>query len=139
MSYRSSSHPPRRDASHYPDGWAYEYPAHHAHPAAPAKQAHAATHVHAATPAQHRAPAPAQAPRRGRNPADYTLLHAGRQVRLGPVAFWIVVGTLVIMAGWTLLTGTYFAFHDDVLKRLMASYEAEVARRTAAESAPTQP
>ena len=37
----------------------------------------------------------------GRLPAelagDYTFLHAGRQVRLGPVAFWIVVGTLVIM------------------------------------------
>ncbi|MDT3686374.1 MAG: M23 family metallopeptidase [Pseudorhodoplanes sp.] len=108
MSYRSSSHPPRRDASHYPEGWAYEYPAHHAHAAAPAKHA------------QHRAPATAQTPRRGRNPADYTLLHAGRQVRLGPVAFWIAVGALVIMAGWTLLTGTYFAFHDDVLKRLIA-------------------
>ena len=25
----------------------------------------------------------------------YTLDHAGRQVRIGPVAFWIVVGTLV--------------------------------------------
>ena len=29
---------------------------------------------------------------------DYTLVHAGRQVRIGPVAFWIVVGTLVVMA-----------------------------------------
>jgi hypothetical protein len=28
---------------------------------------------------------------------DYTLVHAGRQVRIGPVAFWIVVGTLVVM------------------------------------------
>jgi murein DD-endopeptidase MepM/ murein hydrolase activator NlpD len=51
---------------------------------------------------------------------DYTLAHAGRQVQLGPVAFWIVVGTLVVMAGWSVLTGTYFAFHDDVLKRLIA-------------------
>ena len=60
---------------------------------------------------------PAQPPRGG---ADYTLAHAGRQVRLGPVAFWIVVGTLVVMAGWSVATGTYFAFHDDVLKRLIA-------------------
>ena len=26
----------------------------------------------------------------------YTLGHAGRQLRLGPIAFWVVVGTLVI-------------------------------------------
>ncbi len=51
---------------------------------------------------------------------DYTFVHAGRQVRLGPVAFWIVVGTLVIMAGWSIATGTYFAFRDDVLTRLIA-------------------
>ncbi len=56
-------------------------------------------------------------PRRGRT--DYTLTHAGRQVRLGPIAFWIVVGSLVVMAGWSVVTGTYFAFHDDVLKRLI--------------------
>jgi murein DD-endopeptidase MepM/ murein hydrolase activator NlpD len=47
-------------------------------------------------------------------------MHGRRQVRLGPVAFWIVVGSLVVMAGWSVLTGTYFAFHDDVLKRLIA-------------------
>ena len=46
----------------------------------------------------------------------YTLAHGGRQVRIGPVAFWIVVGTLVIMAVWSIATGTYFAFHDDVLR-----------------------
>jgi murein DD-endopeptidase MepM/ murein hydrolase activator NlpD len=51
---------------------------------------------------------------------DYTLDHAGRQFRLGPVTFWIAVGTVVIMAGWSLATGTYFAFHDDVLTRLIA-------------------
>lgn len=50
---------------------------------------------------------------------DYTLVHAGRQVRLGPVAFWIVVGTLVIMGVWTVGTGTYFAFRESVLARLM--------------------
>jgi murein DD-endopeptidase MepM/ murein hydrolase activator NlpD len=52
--------------------------------------------------------------------ADYTLLHAGRQLRLGPIAFWVVVGTLVIMAVWTITTATYFAFRDDVLTRLIA-------------------
>src|SRR5262245_6175237 len=52
----------------------------------------------------------------------YTLGHAGRQFRLGPVAFWIVVGSLVIMGGWSLATGTYFAFHDDVLTRLIARH-----------------
>lgn len=50
---------------------------------------------------------------------DYTLTHHGRQVRIGPVAFWIVVGTLVVMAVWSILTGTYFAFREDVLTRLI--------------------
>ncbi len=49
----------------------------------------------------------------------YTLVHAGRQVRIGPVAFWIVVGTLVIMGVWSIATGTYFAFREDVLTRLI--------------------
>lgn len=52
--------------------------------------------------------------------ADYTLFHAGRQLRIGPIAFWIVVGTLVIMGIWTITTATYFAFRDDVLTRLIA-------------------
>jgi murein DD-endopeptidase MepM/ murein hydrolase activator NlpD len=50
----------------------------------------------------------------------YTFGHGRHQVRIGPVAFWTAVGTLVIMAGWTLVTATYFAFHDDVLTRLIA-------------------
>ncbi len=54
---------------------------------------------------------------RGRN--GYTLQHGGRQVRIGPVAFWIVVGTLVVMAIWSIATGTYFAFREDVLTRLI--------------------
>ena len=54
--------------------------------------------------------------------AGYTLGHAGRQFRLGPVSFWIVVGATVVMAGWSLATGTYFAFHDDVLTRLIARH-----------------
>jgi murein DD-endopeptidase MepM/ murein hydrolase activator NlpD len=56
----------------------------------------------------------------GRWAASYTLIHAGRQLRLGPIAFWIVVGTLVIMAVWTITTATYFAFREDVLTRLIA-------------------
>jgi murein DD-endopeptidase MepM/ murein hydrolase activator NlpD len=55
-----------------------------------------------------------------RSTAGYTLAHAGRQVRLGPVAFWVVIGTLVVMAVWTVTTATYFAFRDDVLTRLIA-------------------
>ena len=50
---------------------------------------------------------------------DYTLVHDGRQVRIGPVAFWIVVGTLVVMGVWSIGTGTYFAFSNDVLTRLI--------------------
>jgi murein DD-endopeptidase MepM/ murein hydrolase activator NlpD len=52
--------------------------------------------------------------------ADYTLAHAGHQVRLGPIAFWVTVGSLVIMAAWTIVTATYFAFRDDVLTNLIA-------------------
>ena len=52
--------------------------------------------------------------------AGYTLAHAGRQLRLGPLAFWVVVGTLVIMAVWSITTATYFAFREDVLTRLIA-------------------
>jgi len=55
-----------------------------------------------------------------RRAGGYTLGHAGRQFRLGPVSFWIAVGSLVIMAGWSLATGTYFAFHDDVITRMIA-------------------
>src|SRR4029077_9257621 len=57
--------------------------------------------------------------------ATSTLAHAGRQLRLGPIAFWVVVGTLVIMAVWSVTTATYFAFRDDVLTRLIAR-EAEM-------------
>lgn len=98
MSYRQGSYD-RRDSGRFVEGWAYEHP----RPAPP----------------QYQPPHHHPQPRRGRS-ADYTLTHAGRQVRLGPIAFWIVVGSLVVMAGWSVVTGTYFAFHDDVLKRLIA-------------------
>lgn len=74
--------------------------------------------------------APRQSQPRGRSAATvsrhvqrsrdgYTLQHAGRQIRIGPVAFWIVVGTLVVMAVWSILTGTYFAFRENVLTGLI--------------------
>jgi murein DD-endopeptidase MepM/ murein hydrolase activator NlpD len=50
----------------------------------------------------------------------YALVHAGRQLRLGPAAFWLVVGTLAVMTLWTIGTATYFAFREDVLTRLIA-------------------
>ncbi len=88
---------------------------------------------HPARPAHGRAQAVAVR-RHGVTAADYTLGHAGRQVRLGPIAFWIVVGTLVIMGVWTIATGTYFAFREDVLTRLIGrqaemqfAYEDRVA------------
>jgi murein DD-endopeptidase MepM/ murein hydrolase activator NlpD len=56
--------------------------------------------------------------------AAYTLAHAGKQVRLGPVAFWIAVGTVVIMAVWSITSATYLAFRDDVLRGLIA-HQAE--------------
>src|SRR5580693_9177023 len=60
-----------------------------------------------------------------RRAEGYTFAHAGRQIRLGPIAFWVVVGTLVIMAAWSVTTATYFAFREDVLTRLV-SREAEM-------------
>src|SRR6266581_4370192 len=51
--------------------------------------------------------------------AGLSLVRAGRQLRIGPIAFWVVVGTLVIMAVWTITTATYFAFREDVLTRLI--------------------
>src|SRR4029078_1960171 len=50
----------------------------------------------------------------------YTIVHHGKQVRLGPVVFWIVVGTVVLLGLWSPATATYFAFRDDVLTRLIA-------------------
>ncbi|MEJ2624206.1 MAG: M23 family metallopeptidase [Pseudolabrys sp.] len=66
---------------------------------------------------------------------DYTLVHGGRQVRVGPVAFWIVVGTLIVMAAWSIGTGTYFACRQDVLSglisrhaRMQIAYEDRIAQ-----------
>src|SRR5690348_8006139 len=65
-------------------------------------------------------------PRRGAAPqqverqAGYTIMHAGKQVRFGPVVFWIGVGTVTLLGMWSAATATYFAFRDDVLTRLIA-------------------
>jgi murein DD-endopeptidase MepM/ murein hydrolase activator NlpD len=66
-------------------------------------------------PATSRAPVPAAPTQEG-----YTLVHAGKQVRFGPVAFWIVIGTVTVLGMWSAATATYFAFRDDVLTRLIA-------------------
>jgi murein DD-endopeptidase MepM/ murein hydrolase activator NlpD len=68
-------------------------------------------------------PPDGRAPRAACRPhktADYTLGHGGRQVRLGPIAFWTIVGALVVMTAWSLGTASYFAFREDLLTRLIS-------------------
>ena len=67
-----------------------------------------------------RQPVSHPAPPANRDLSGYTLVHAGKQVRFGPVAFWIVVGTVTALGLWSAATATYFAFRDDVLTRLIA-------------------
>ena len=69
MSYRSGHH--------------YSDHHHHPHP-----------QDHGRTPP--RRPAPHAAKAVAVDGDGYTIVHAGKQVRLGPVVFWIVVGTLVV-------------------------------------------
>jgi murein DD-endopeptidase MepM/ murein hydrolase activator NlpD len=90
----------------YRSGHYSEDPHHHPH-----------NHGRASTrrPATSRAPAPTAHAQEG-----YTLVHAGKQVRFGPVAFWIVIGTVTVLGMWSAATATYFAFRDDVLTRLIA-------------------
>src|SRR5690242_13520559 len=84
-----------------------EYPQHHPHDRGRASQ-------------QRRAPVGHAAPAAAASQSDYTLVHAGRQVRIGPIVFWIVVGTVTLLGVWSAATATYFAFRDDVLTRLIA-------------------
>jgi murein DD-endopeptidase MepM/ murein hydrolase activator NlpD len=60
------------------------------------------------------------APGAASSQSGYTIMHAGKQVRFGPVAFWIVVGTVTLLGVWSAATATYFAFRDNVLTRLIA-------------------
>jgi murein DD-endopeptidase MepM/ murein hydrolase activator NlpD len=87
-------------------------PQHHPH-----DQGRASARRPATSPAS---PAPAALSQGG-----YTLVHAGKQVRFGPVVFWIVIGTVTVLGMWSAATATYFAFRDDVLTRLLAR-EAEM-------------
>src|SRR6201996_8379387 len=84
-----------------------EYPQHHPHDHGRPLTRRAAAH---------NAPATAVAA----SQSGYTIVHAGKQVRFGPVAFWIVVGTVTLLGMWSAATATYFAFRDDVLTRLIA-------------------
>src|SRR5689334_13081886 len=70
---------------------------------------------------QHRkASADPRSRHRGTRGAAWTLGHGGRQVRLGPITFWTVVGALVVMSAWSLGTASYFAFREDLLTRLIS-------------------
>ncbi len=96
MSHRSGHHPESSQHHAHDHGW----------PASPA--ARRSTPLHGA---------PKAPPR---DAGSYTIAHAGKQVRVGPVAFWIVVGTVTALGCWSAATATYFAFRDDVLTRLIA-------------------
>jgi murein DD-endopeptidase MepM/ murein hydrolase activator NlpD len=78
----------------------------------------ASSTLHAGRSAPHRMAKPHV--HRPRHTDGYTIEHAGRKVRIGPVLFWIVVGTVVLLGVWSAATATYFAFRDDVLTRLLA-------------------
>lgn len=87
--------------SHYPE---------HSHPK-PHRHGHAPIRRPAAAAAAAHHPRPSSA---------YVIAHAGKQVRIGPVIFWIVVGTVTVLGAWSAATATYFTFRDDVLTRLLA-------------------
>src|SRR4051794_17649593 len=97
----------------YRSGHYSEYPQHSEYP-----QRH--SHDPAKTPSRRPAPAHATQARASRVLDGYTLVHAGKQVRFGPVVFWIVVGTVILLGIWSAATATYFTFRDDVLTRLIA-------------------
>src|SRR3979490_3150511 len=90
----------------YRSGQYSEYPQHHAHD--PGRS-------HPRRPATTHASSHSQSAQNG-----YPIVHAGKQVRFGPVVFWIVIGTVTVLGAWSAATATYFAFRDDVLTRLIA-------------------
>jgi murein DD-endopeptidase MepM/ murein hydrolase activator NlpD len=89
----------------YRSGHYSEYPQHHPHN-------HGRSHSRRAGASAVAAPAPAE--------GGYTIVHAGKQIRFGPVVAWIVIGTVTALGMWSAATATYFAFRDDVLTRLIA-------------------
>ena len=65
---------------------------------------------------------------------SFTLAHCGRRTSMGPLAFWLFVGTLIVIAAWSMVTGTYFVLGHDTLSRLIrrdtrikTAYEDRVA------------
>lgn len=87
----------------------------------PHRSGHHSEHSHQ----HHHARAPQRRPAAGHvqsrpDANGYTIVHAGKQVRFGPVVFWIVAGSVIAMGAWSAATATYFAFRDDVLTRLIA-------------------
>ena len=129
--YRSESrHVANASAVRAADGYAEDrHPQHYAHHYT-RSQPDAVSH------ARGRA-APNQSRQRDVPKRRSTVFH-GRNVRIGRVAFWVIVGTLTMLAGWTTVSATYFAFHDDVLKRLVrhqaearSSYEDQIAEMRA--------
>jgi murein DD-endopeptidase MepM/ murein hydrolase activator NlpD len=91
----------------YRSGQYSEYPQHH-------------PHDHGRASVRRSGAGHAAAPTAPGSQDGYTLVHAGKQVRVGPVVFWIVVGTVTVLGMWSAATATYFAFRDDVLTRLIA-------------------
>eukprot|EP01035_Chromulina_nebulosa_P012063 gene12063-16093_t len=89
-----------------------------------------------------RRPSAIKAPPAAATQNGYTIAHAGKQIRIGPVLFWIVIGAVIALGTWSAATATYFAFRDDVLTRLIArqaemqyAYEDRIAElRTEAAS-----
>ena len=62
----------------------------------------------------------------------------GRRARLGPIAFWVIVGALLTTAAWSITGTTYSAFREDVLAGLLArqaemqsAYEDRIAEMRA--------
>ena len=130
--YRSESHVANAYAVRAADGYAEDrHPQHYAHHYT-RSQPDAVSH------ARSRAAMPNQSPKREVSKRRSAVPHGGRKVRIGRVAFWVAVGTLTVLAGWTTVSATYFAFHDDVLKRLVkhqaevrSSYEDQIAEMRA--------
>jgi murein DD-endopeptidase MepM/ murein hydrolase activator NlpD len=118
--YRSESHHvANAHAVRATDGYAQDHhPQHRAHHYA-RSQPDVVSH------ARNRAAPRRENPRHDGPKNRSTPVNGGRPVRVGRVAFWVFVGTLTVLAGWTAVTATYFAFHDDVLKRLV-KHQAEV-------------
>ena len=106
------------------DGHSFAH--HYNHP-----QSHAVNHVRGRAPSHRDGGRP-------REVAPPVAAARGGQVRIGRIAFWVIVGSLVVLAGWTTVTATYLAFRDDVLRRIVRhqaevqfSYEDQIAEMRA--------